>query len=53
MEKIKVCPCCGHSAKFHQVGPRMIISCTRCGLKLEKMSKDKQSLITCWNQRIN
>lgn len=51
MENIKPCPCCGHQAHFAQVGPRTIISCLHCGIKVEKMTRNKQTVIDVWNKR--
>ena len=53
MEELKACPCCGHKATLHQIGPKMVISCARCGIKLEKMYMSKRDLIKSWNKRVN
>ena len=53
MEEIKGCPCCGHEVRFYQVGPKMIISCPKCGIKLEKMYGNKANIISDWNKRVN
>lgn len=53
METIKKCPCCGNDARLYTVGPKTVISCLRCGIKMEKMYGNKLDLIHAWNKRTN
>ena len=53
MEEIKSCPCCGNKAEFYQIGPKMIINCLRCGLKIERTYGNKTDIVHAWNKRVD
>ena len=53
MEMIKKCPCCGNDARIYSVGPKTIISCLRCGIKMEKTYANRQDIIRAWNKRVS
>ena len=53
MEEIKRCPKCGREPKYYVLGPKQVIYCTHCDLKVEKMYATKDSLILDWNKKVS
>ncbi len=53
MEEIKKCPKCGRKPKYYVLGPKQVIYCTHCDLKVEKMYVTKDSLILDWNKKVS